>query len=52
MGNTTQKIREIQQQEGLTLLEVFKKYPHLAEEQYRELQEEKAPIRERKILCD
>jgi hypothetical protein len=55
MGRITQKIREIQLQEDLTLVEVFRKYPHLAQMQYEELQEEKNRVtesKERKLLCD
>jgi hypothetical protein len=40
MGKIAEKIKKIQVTEKLTLPEVFKKYPHLAELQHMELLEE------------
>jgi|TARA_R100001163_G_C4901990_1_gene90176 hypothetical protein len=40
MGKIAEKIKKIQVSEKLTLPEVFKKYPHLAELQHAELLEE------------
>ena len=51
MGVVTEKIKEIQKKEKLTLGQVFKKYPHLAELQHEEVlmeREEKKKIEETK----
>jgi hypothetical protein len=51
MGVVTEKIKEIQKKEKLTLGQVFKKYPHLAELQHEEMlaeQEAKRKIEENK----
>ena len=48
MGQIIKKIREIQTEEQLTLPEVFEKYPHLAQLQYQELQEENKRVDEGK----
>lgn len=41
MGNVAKEIEKIQLEEGLTLSEVFKKYPHLETLQFLELKEKK-----------
>ena len=46
MGKIADVIRKIQVEETLTLPEVFQKYPHLANWQYKELQEEDNLIEE------
>lgn len=51
MGVVTQKIKEIQKKEKLTLEQVFKKYPHLAALQHEEIlaeQEAKRKLEENK----
>ena len=40
MGKIAKQIKKIQIEEGLTLPELFKKYPHLASLQHLELLEE------------
>jgi hypothetical protein len=55
MGKVTEQIRKIQMEEEIDLLEVFKRYPHLARMQFEELQEEKKKMnesKERQLLCD
>jgi len=53
MGKVTDKIRLIMLEEGLSLQEVFIKYPHLADlqkdemfEEYEQLKESKPPKKE------
>ena len=56
MGKIADVIRKIQVEETLTLPEVFEKYPHLANLQYKELQEEDSLVEEqskkKKLLLD
>ena len=48
MGKVTDKIRLIMVQENLSLMEVFEKYPHLADLQKEELFEEYEQLQESK----
>tara|TARA_R110002020_G_scaffold83517_1_gene207669 strand:+ start:601 stop:768 length:168 start_codon:yes stop_codon:yes gene_type:complete len=45
MGKVNDEIKKIQVEEGLTLVEVFEKYPHLAHLQYQELIEEERSVK-------
>jgi len=53
MGKVTDKIRQIMLEEGLSIQDVFVKYPHLADlqkeemfEEYKQLQESKPAKKE------
>lgn len=48
MGKISKQIKEIQLNEGLTLSEVFKKYPYLEKLQFEEITEEESLINESK----
>lgn len=48
MGKVTDKIRQIMLEEGLSIQEVFVKYPHLADLQKEEMFEEYEQLQESK----
>ena len=48
MGKVTDKIRQIMLEEGLSLQDVFVKYPHLADLQKEEMFEEYEQLHESK----
>jgi len=56
VGKIADEIKKIQVEETLTLPELFQKYPHLANLQYKELQEEDNLVEEqskkKKLLLD
>lgn len=48
MGKVTDKVRQIMVEEGLTIQDVFLKYPHLADLQKEEMFEEYENLQESK----
>ena len=52
MGIITEKIKEIQETESLTLKQVFKKYPFLAELQHEEMLQEQGKAEGRPFDID
>jgi uncharacterized protein (DUF433 family) len=48
MGKVTDKIRQVMLEEGLSIQEVFVKYPHLADLQKEEMFEEYEQLQESK----
>ena len=49
MGIVTEKIKELQAAQNLTLTQVFKKYPFLAELQHEEVLQEQGKVEGRSI---
>jgi hypothetical protein len=52
VGKVAKEIKKIQIKENLTLPEVFKKYPYLANLQLEELLEENELKKDKKLLLD